>query len=539
MTESVDVLIVGSGASATSAAYPLTRQGLSVLMLDVGNVDTQYSPLIPRTTFSELRRSDDQQHRYLLGDELEGITFGGVRTGAQLTPPRSFIQKQTEALTPLRTTSFSGIESLALGGLAAGWGGVAVPFDSQDLADYPITYGDLAPHYEAVSARIGISGARDDLLPFYGDCSSLQPPLDLDSGGETILSRYAKRRQRLHRKGVYLGRPRLAVLTRPLGERHEQKYRDMDYYADANQSVFRPAFAVEELQGLPNFRYARPYLVERFTELQGGGRVQVDAKHTETGRVETFRARKLILAAGALGTARIVLRSLDRYGTPVPLLTNPYTYVPCINTAMLGKIAKDRRHSLTQLGFTFAPEGSGEARVYGQAYSYRSLLLFKLAKESALPVPASFRLARDLLSSFVIFGIHHEDRPSAEKHCILHPAKNQGVEVLEVNYKTDAETERRQGRAEKILLRSFRELGCWPVKRIHPGHGSSIHYGGTIPMIEEGGELTVTPSCRLRGTKSVYLADGSVLPYLPAKALTLTLMANAERVGTIVSKVSS
>ena len=137
MTESVDVLIVGSGASATSAAYPLTRQGLSVLMLDVGNVDTQYSPLIPRATFSELRRSDDQQHRYLLGDELEGITFGGVRTGAQLTPPRSFIQKQTEALTPLRTTSFSGIESLALGGLAAGWGGVAIPFDDQDLAGYP------------------------------------------------------------------------------------------------------------------------------------------------------------------------------------------------------------------------------------------------------------------------------------------------------------------------------------------------------------------------------------------------------------------
>ena len=92
----------------------------------------------------------------------------------------------------------------------------------------------------------------------------------------------------------------------------------------------------------------------------------------------------------------------------------------------------------------------------------------------------------------------------------------------------------RQLEREKALLRGFRRLGCWPLRRIRPGHGASIHYGGTIPMTREERELTVTPSSRLRGTKGVYLADGSVLPYLPAKAPTLTLMANAERVGTVV-----
>jgi len=534
--ERIDVIVVGSGASATSAAYPLVRQGLSVLMLDVGNIDMQYSPLIPHAPFPELRRTDHQQHRYFLGDEFEGIPSGGVRVGAQLTPPRTFIQEGTETLTPLRTTSFSALESLALGGLAAGWGAVAVQFDDQDLVGYPINYRDLAPHYETISGRIGISGARDDLLPFYGECSSLQPPLDLDSCGETILSRYVKKRQRLNRRGVYVGRPRLAALSRPLGSRRAQEYHDMDYYTDIGRSVFRPAFAVEELQTLANFRYLKPYLVERFTERDRGDSVQVDARNTETGNLESFQARRVILAAGTLGTARIVLRSLNRYGTPVPILANPYTYVPCINTAMLGKVASNRRHSLTQVGVIFEPNANGESRVHGQAYSYRSLLLFKLAKESFLPVPASFRVSRDLLNAFVIFGIHHEDRPAPEKHCVLYPAEHGRAESLEVNYRTNAETERRQARTERILLRSFRELGCWPIKRIRPGHGASIHYGGTVPMTDDERELTVTPSCRLRGTKSVYLADGSVLPNLPAKALTLTLMANAERVGTIVAE---
>ena len=55
-------------------------------------------------------------------------------------------------------------------------------------------------------------------------------------------------------------------------------------------------------------------------------------------------------------------------------------------------------------------------------------------------------------------------------------------------------------------------------------------------MSEDDLELTVDPTCRLRGAKRVYVADGSVLPHLPAKSLTLTLMANAERVGTLVAR---
>ena len=130
-------------------------------MLDVGNSDAHYAPLIPDAPFSDIRANDPEQHRYFLGDDFEGVPFGEVRVGAQLTPPRRFIQRDTERLTPLATTSFAGFESLALGGLAAGWGAVAVQFDDVDLADFPIEQRNLAPHYEAVAARVGISGARD------------------------------------------------------------------------------------------------------------------------------------------------------------------------------------------------------------------------------------------------------------------------------------------------------------------------------------------------------------------------------------------
>ena len=84
--------------------------------------------------------------------------------------------------------------------------------------------------------------------------------------------------------------------------------------------------------------------------------------------------------------------------------------------------------------------------------------------------------------------------------------------------------------------RAGRRPGCLPRRRVFPGHGSSLHDAGQFPATEEERPLTTTPSGRLRGTRSVYLADGSVLAYLPAKGLTFTLMANADRIGSGIAR---
>ena len=54
-------------------------------------------------------------------------------------------------------------------------------------------------------------------------------------------------------------------------------------------------------------------------------------------------------------------------------------------------------------------------------------------------------------------------------------------------------------------------------------------------MQSEGGDLTCDLDGRLRASRSVYLADGSVFPWLPAKGLTFTLMAHANRVGGLLA----
>lgn len=89
---------------------------------------------------------------------------------------------------------------------------------------------------------------------------------------------------------------------------------------------------------------------------------------------------------------------------------------------------------------------------------------------------------------------------------------------------------------ERLLLRCFRRLGCVPLKAIRPGHGSSIHYAGTFPITPHDAPLTCDRDSRLRGTRAVYLADGSVFPWLSPKGLTFNIMANADRVGALLGR---
>ena len=530
-----DAIVVGSGASGAHAAYRLVEGGRSVAMIDVGHEDSHYAPLIPNISFVDLRHQDAQQHRYLLGDRLEGIPKGGLAAGAQLTPPRQYVLKDSESLAPTTAANFSALQSFALGGLASAWGAVSFPFLDGELSRCGLPVDDLRAHYDIVSRRIGISGwAEDDLAPMRGPLEALQPALSADHNAALILRRYEDHRASFKSKGIAVGHPLLSVLSEPLGGRQPNPYHDMDFWANHERSVYRPELTVRQLQLRPNFQYIRPLLVERFVE-GDGGQVRIRARDLSSGAELTLRARVLVLSAGALGTTRIVLRSLGVYERRVPLVCNPHSYLVGVNHRNLGRSHSDRCHSLAQLTLIFDPTGRRDRLVQAQMYSYRSLMLFRLLNELPLPYREGIRILRALAPSLVIWAIQHEDCPAPSKFCLLHRGAHPLEDQLEIHY-AEAPTELADRESRELTIsRSIARLGCWPQRRTVTGHGSSIHYGGQLPFSADDRPLTTEPSSgRLRGTRSVYVADGAAFSYLPAKGPTLTLMAYADRVGKTV-----
>ena len=525
-----DIIVVGSGVSAVHAAWPLVKAGRAVTMLDVGYDDNTYEAAIPDAPFTVIRQSDPEQYRYFLGNNFEGISYEKLNTGPQVTPPRKFVLYAENSHNHVESYTFHPAQSFAIGGLSRAWGAVCHPYLDEELVKCFLDPKDIRRRYGKIAKRIGISGNSEDLEIVIGDVDGLQPPMEIDSNAEIILSRYKRNVKFFNKAGIYIGRPLMAVLTEPLNDRMPNQYHDMDFWSNKGGSVYRADCTVRDLQNYQNFTYRPQYLVETFTESQADT-IKVRALSLKKNIHKTFEGRRLVLAAGALGTTQIVLRSLNQYNVSVPLICNPHTYIPCINYRSIGKNHKDYRHSLAQLAMLFDPTGDRKHLVSAQIYSYRSLLLFKLIRESIFSYYESLRIIRALAPYLTIIIVQHEDKSSPDKYCVLRKkTKNQG-DYLEIVFEPSDHYRRIQIANENKMLRYIRKLGCIPIKKVITANGSSIHYAGQFPMTTEDKPLTTEPTGRLRGTKSVYIADGAVFGYLPAKGLTFTLMANADRIG--------
>jgi len=268
-------------------------------------------------------------------------------------------------------------------------------------------------------------------------------------------------------------------------------------------------------------------LVRSFEE-RANGEVVVTAANVDGSGTEQHRARSLVLAAGTLGTTRIVLRSLNQLDRNVPIVCNPHSYAALLNLNTLGEAMRDERHSMAQFCLVHAPEGHTRPFTVGHYYSYRSLLLFRLIKDTPLPVRESLAIMRHLSPNLGALILQHRDAPSPTKYCSM----SRGEDApLEIEYSLSSREQQQIDTIEADITRGLRRLRCIKLKTMRPGHAASVHYAGTLPMSARDEELTTDRDGRLHRTKRVYVADGSVFPSLPSKGLTFTMMANADRIG--------
>lgn len=524
-----EYIVVGSGPSGAMAAQTLVEAGKQVALVDVGVTGKDYESILPNAGFEALRRSDLNQHRYLLGDAFESVDWDGVKVGAQLTPARKHLVKDVSTLIPMLSDTFFPMESMAYGGLGSGWGLGTYVYSDSELTRAGLDPQVMRAGYQVVNDRIGIATGSDDISSFVtGSLENTQPPLTMDNSTTRLLAAYARKKTQLNRRGIFMGNPSMALLSQDYDGRRGTQYHDIDFYSDRGESAYRPWITINRLKQSPNFTYLGNLLALRFVESETETNLQV--KNVQTAEHQTLTCRKLILAAGVLGSARIVLRSFQGAVKRLPILSNPYVYMPTLHLRMFGTPLSTEKTSMAQAFMFYDVHGNGHELVSMAIYTYRSLLLYKLIKEAPLNFADGLGVFRALQSALMIVGIHHPDSFSPNKYLSLvnKPDSFTGDALFAQYELSDVETKTIQQR-EKIIRAAFRSIGCFPLRRIQPGHGGSIHYAGSLPFNTTETPGTTHSSGRLHGTHSVFVADGSGFTYLPAKGITLTLMANAHR----------
>ena len=185
-----DVLVIGSGPAGVQALSRLSRERLRIGLIDPGKVEERYQALIPDKPFAEIRRDCRHQQRFLLGDHDEALAPKGTQLAAHLTPPRQYLLEGTERHLPFRSETLSHFQTLARGGLGAGWGAGACTFSSREMKLVGIDPEVMAPCYSRVAQSIGLSlDPEDDTTSLVCDLAGAQPPLQVDENAEAFTGR--------------------------------------------------------------------------------------------------------------------------------------------------------------------------------------------------------------------------------------------------------------------------------------------------------------------------------------------------------------
>jgi choline dehydrogenase-like flavoprotein len=524
---SFDYLIIGSGCSAAMSAQTLVDAGKDVTVLDVGAQNPQYDSQVPNKDFLTIRKTDPEQYRYFIGDKGSGLVWGDIGKGAQITPSRKHMLQFVDTYLRVKSSSFSPVESLGYGGLGIGWGLQCWEYSDADLEATGMNTLRMREAYETVAQRIGISGVRDDAAQYtLANLRTLQESPRMDRNHQLIYDKYAAHKQRFNKQGFYLGRTPLALLSKNLHGRKKYDYRSMDYYDDNGHSAWRPWMTIDDLRKRDNFTYIGGYLVTHFRERRGV--TEVHCLDVADNSPVTFTCRTLILATGALGSARIALRSMADKKVRLPLLCNPYTYVPCLQPSLVGKAAEAEKLGFAQLSLFLDKNQDDFDTSIASLYSYQSLMLFRIIRQAPLNFRDARLLMRYFMSGLEIMGVHHPDTRSDTKYVELTKNKTSPTgDVLRARYELSAADKARFSARERVFIAAMRRMGTFALKRMNPGYGSSIHYAGTLPWSEADEPFTLDTSGRLHGTRRVFVADSSGFNYLPARGLTFSLLANA------------
>ena len=533
MVDEAEIIVVGSGCSGAMAAQTLVESGAKVILLDVGTKNEIYTDNIPKQDFDSTMESNENYSDYFIGKDFESLNFNGEKSGAQLTPPRKHIVKHTGEFLKYISDSFSAVESLAYGGLGAGWGLGCCVYSDEEMELCKLNKNRMHQAYNIISSRIGISAENHDNATPYtiGMVSPHLPPLKLDESNY-LLKRFKKKSALWNKKELFLGRPALALLSEDFQDRKACAYDDMHFYHDSGGSAYRPGLTIDKLIRKNNFIYISNQLVLKFLEVEDS--VFIETLDIQTKERKQFKAKKLVLAAGALSTARIVLRSLN-YKDKISFLCNPYTYYPCLNPFMAGKKIMKHKTGMAQLSI-FHDEGLKKDNIaMASIYSYRSLFLFRLMNDIPLNYKDGKELLRFLLSGMVIMGIHHPDHYDRNRFLErVSDSDSVTEDAIKIEFSLSHEKKEQLKTREKKFTSLMRSLGAWPLKRVDPGMGASIHYAGTLPYSAEEKPLTLDANGKLHHTKNIYVADSSGFCFLPAKGLTFSLMANAHNVANHV-----
>lgn len=518
-----EVCIVGTGAGGGILAHQLAQAGFRVVSLEQGRMlETDH-----------FARIDPPGAKLDFGIRDNSVWPSEPHDSLFVHP--LFARQDTRSSTT--STQFQQYQILAVNGLQNLWNGVSVRFAASDFDGWPIGYDDLAPHYTAVEKLITVCGTEEglDALP---DGAYVPPkPLRLadllimkavDGLGETGARAIPNRKAIETRPGLATSCISCGICTSgcPVG------------------SVYKfSARLLPEIAKLPNYELRSNAKVVRLLRAPGATKVDgVEYIDTATGELRRLRADRVVLAAGAIESPRILFNSADeadpaglgnRSGhVGMWLQDNPKSVLSTSLWRLWGKRpSPDIGYGdlLILMARGKLPDGA-EFPFIGHAIHGTPEVPHYLGGMSFIPPFAKPTVARMMFNSYVTLGLFSAGEPLPGNR--IRPAAatdRYGVPQVSVDFAASPRAHATMDAMDAWGRRVLRAASSTLVHATRDASGTGIHYAGTTRMSANPAEGVVDAGLRCHGFENLHVCDGSVIPQLPDKHLTLTIMALAHR----------
>lgn len=521
------VYVIGSGPAGVACAQGLLEAGATVTMLDAG---VELEP-DRRARLQQIRaRRPNRDDAMRLDFIREGVVVKSGGIPLKLAYGSDFAYR-TPVTLPVTNAGVEGKPSYAVGGLSNVWGASVMPFRSVDMTGWPITADDLAPDYRAVLEFMPYSARRDRLEQEF-PLHHLHPAsLNLSMQATRLLEDLEAAHDRLSAHGISFGASRLAVRGKSNGSQG-CVYCGQCIYGCPYGFIYNAADTLGRLRSHDRFSYRAGVLVERLAESRS--EITISGRNLTDGTPFSIAADRVFVACGVFSTARLILASIDAYDRTVKAADNCYFLLPLMRYHGPKDVGEEPLHTLAQAFVEVDDDSISPNTVHLQVYTYNDLYMRQIRNMLgplgyvAGPIADRMILNRLLL----IQGYLHSDSSSGIG-IQLHRGARTAPDTLSMSIAPNPATRP----TLKALLRklwserrSMRAVPLSPALRIgNPGRG--FHTGGTFPMRSDPQTLETDVLGRLHGFSRLHLVDASVFPTLPATTITLSVMANAHRIG--------
>ena len=537
--------VIGSGPAGVACAKALLARGATVLMLDTGlELEADRSQIVselaavkpsawPPTPVARLK---------------EGMTAGAGGIPLKLIFGSDFPYRETEELIPWQGRGTSVRPSLALGGLSNTWGATLLPHRDADIADWPVKSAQLERHYRAVLELTGLSAQHDDLEEWFPLHCDQPRVLEPSRQARLLLQNLNRHCDALRERGWRFGRARLAVRAADSPRGIGCVYCGFCMYGCPYGCIFNSADIVRKLRTQKNFSYQRDVVVTSLRE--HAGKVAIEGFHRQTRAPLSYEADRAYLAAGVIPTAQILLRSQSAYDRPLRLRDSQYFLFPLVLARRTRDVQTESLYTLSQVFIELSRPQISRHTVHLQIYTYSDLIGEAVRKTFGPLARPLESLARQLEARLVIVqGYLHSDESRSIEMTLKRAGLRQEAasatqagerDFLQLDAKPNPETRRTVKRVVREMLGQSHRLGGMvlpPMLQLaEPGRG--YHCAGSFPMRENPQPFESDCLGRPHGWTRVHAVDATVLPSAPATTITLSVMANAHRIGWETAEIS-